>query len=99
MTTADDPRMTVVPRADNRTDDDPPRPMRRLHTNELETIVRWFLDHMDGDTRRMFMGDLPTLYMMLHPDASEAVVMANVRGRIDQLSAQSNLTPRVRRNI
>lgn len=67
--------------------------MRKLVSHEKDMLIMWMLNHMTSEQRRLFMGELPSIYKILYPGVSDDTLTLRVRGRIRQVESQADIIP------
>jgi len=67
--------------------------MRKLVGHEKDTLIMWMLTHMTSEQRRLFMGELPSIYKILYPTVSDEILTLRVTERIRQVEGQSDIIP------
>lgn len=73
--------------------------MRNMTSFEKNILIRWFIHHMDQNTRGQLMGDLPVIYKLLHPNVSDEAITSHVESRIRVVEGQGNLISKSNLNL
>lgn len=73
---------------------------RRIHTGEMEDLIRWFLAHMPAEQRVKLMAERPATYKMLYPDVKDESILFQVQNHLQFLAEESrNIVPKFSVNL